>query len=949
MDQLLIYQSLRDLFSSFEVLCQSRVFAAVSQIKVVDERAAKLEYDYLLKGTCADIYIPLWASACQGDGKILWNHTTLEVITFYARYGYQPISIDGNPPDYIGEMFRFLVYLESARRSEVPPQQDLQAAKEQLMETYLLPVLKEVSAGFGKYASQLTPLSEFLEQLVINRLDIAVKVDEAIKVSLLPCCEFAEVRRSGLNKPVELSGPEQINTAGINNCGGICVIRPTVREGCILKIETDVLYDRPDLKACVKGRGYHKTFLNSERIRYPMKRVGERGAGTFERISWDEAVSLLTAEWRRIRASYGEASRYVMYATGVTGIMNPKSLIKRLLSLDGGFLDYYNSYSSACARFITPYIYGTADSGNSMADLLNTKLLILWGHNPVETQFGTERRSYLNQLKKQGVKIIVIDPRYSDTAASYGDQWIPIRPSTDSALADALAYVIWTEGWQDQQFMDRYCIGFDEAHMPEGIPAGESYQSYLLGIADGIPKTPQWAEKICGVPARTIWELARDYALTKPACLLVGLGLQRTRNGEQTIRSTALLTCLTGNVGIPGGNAGGTGGLIEHQRLQLTDRVENPFKGEIPVFQWSKAVEQGVLFDSQTDGLTGVNRLDTNIKMIFNLAGNTLVNQHSDINKTISLLKDTSKCEFIVCSDLFFTASARYADLLLPGTSVFEGNNMVNPWSGANYFLYNNQVIEPLFECRFEWEWMKELAQNLNLYEAFTAGKPELEMWLCSAYEKLRETESELPEYSVMKQRGGWQYQKPVHYIAYENEIKDPEHYPFKTPSGKIEIFSKQLYEKNQPEQIPAIPKYVPCKEGPEDPDLERYPLQLIGWHTKRRCHSIHDNNEWMDEVETPALWIHPDDAAARNLSDGDMAEVFNDRGIIRIPVKVTRRIMAGVIALSQGGWYRPDQNGTDLRGSINVLTESDHPSPLAKGNPQHTNLAQVRRYNHQL
>ena len=136
----------------------------------------------------------------------------------------------------------------------------------------------------------------------------------------------------------------------------------------------------------------------------------------------------------------------------------------------------------------------------------------------------------------------------------------------------------------------------------------------------------------------------------------------------------------------------------------------------------------------------------------------------------------------------------------------------------------------------------------------------------------------------------------------------------------------------------------MPCPEGPEDPLKEKYPLQLIGWHTRRRAHSIHDNNEWQDEVEKPGVWIHPEDAAARGIRDGEMTEVYNDRGCIRIPAVVTQRIRQGVAAISQGGWFTPDKQGVDIRGSINVLTSTAYPTPIAKGNPQHTNLVEIRK-----
>ena len=163
----------------------------------------------------------------------------------------------------------------------------------------------------------------------------------------------------------------------------------------------------------------------------------------------------------------------------------------------------------------------------------------------------------------------------------------------------------------------------------------------------------------------------------------------------------------------------------------------------------------------------------------------------------------------------------------------------------------------------------------------------------------------------------------------------------FSTPSGKIEIFSKRIYDLPK-KNIPAIPSYVPAAEGYEDQLRKKYPLQLIGWHTKRRCHTIHDNNPWMEEIEPQRLWISPADAKKRGIRDGCAVEVFNDRGSIRIPAKVTDRIIDGVVAIPEGAWYTPGADGIDKRGSINVLT-SARPTPFAKGNGQHTNLVDVR------
>lgn len=741
---------------------------------------------------------------------------------------------------------------------------------------------------------------------------------------------------------------EIIRTTGRNNCGGRCVICVHMKNGKIDHLSTERPCDVPEgeipLTACVRGMNYHKTFLSEERLRYPMKRTGKRGEGKFERISWTEAVDTIASEWIRIRDTYGVGSRYVNYATGISALNRGNSLAKRLLNLDGGFLDYYNSYSTACIRQATSILYGTNKSGHNPEDWLNSNLIILWGHNPEETKFDSQTMPILIKAKKKGIPIIVIDPRKNDTVIRFQAEWIPIRPATDSALADAMAWVIMEEHLQDQAFLDRCCIGFDKEHMPQGVDPSECYLSYLHGEKDGIEKTPEWAEQITGVPADTIRSLARRYALAKPAVLMQGYGPQRNASGEQSTRGGILLACMTGNIGISGGWASGIADWEEHKNPSWP-KVENRYNRQIPVYLWTDAVLHGHDMN-QLDGVQWIDgskepvSLNSDIKMILNLAGNCLINQHGDINRTAQILQDESKCEFIVCSDLFMTSSAKFADILLPGISMFECENITMPWMYTHFLGFNNQVIEPLYEGRFEYDWLAEVAERLGLKEAFTCGRTSSE-WLEYLYNDLRKTETELPDYSTFKEQALFRYSpKPIH-PAFEAECRDPKLHPFPTKSGKIEIFSETIYRTEFKEFVPAIPRYVLPMEGPQDPLAKTYPLQLIGWHTKRRCHSIHDNNLAMHKLDPQTLWMNPEDAAVRSLKEGDLIEVFNDRGRIRMPLHVTDRIMKGVTAISQGAWYRPDADGTDTAGSINVLT-SLHPTPYAHGNAQHTNLVEV-------
>lgn len=728
---------------------------------------------------------------------------------------------------------------------------------------------------------------------------------------------------------------------GRGNCGGRCIIRSHVRDGCVLSLSTDESDGSdglPVLKACSKGHAYRKNFLTPKRLRYPMKRVGERGEGKFVRISWEEAVDTIAEQTRRIRETYGAGARYINYASGINAVLRGNVFAKRLLALDGGFLDYYNTYSAACTEQTTPYIYGTGQAGSTINTLDHSGLILLWGFNPVESMYNGELLAELRKAKARGIPIVVIDPRYSDTAAVFATQWVGLRPTTDGALAAGMAYVMLEKHLEDREFLNRFCMGFDAGHMPEGADPKENYEDYVLGTYDHIPKNAQWASKITGVPKDTIERLAVLYATTKPAALVPGLGPQRHGNGEQTIRATAILACMTGNVGIEGGYAGASCYISQHPWPAIPV-PDNPYQGVISCFLWTDAVTRGSSMDAEHDGVRGMDRLKAPVKLIYNLAGNTLINQHSDCNATDRILRDTTQCEFIVVSDLFMTPSARYADILLPGASMFETCNLNLPWREGNFLLCSSQAIEPFCESRVEYDWLKEVADRLSVGEAFREGHETSEDWQEALYEAIRPLEPELPDYEEFRRNGGHKYRHQPRKWAFEEQVRDFAHHPFPTPSGKIEIYSPRL---KQLGAVPPIPIYVPSFEGPEDPTVEKYPIQLIGWHNKFHTHSVFDNNEWMEDIDSHVLWMHPEDAAQRKIEEGDLVAVVNDRGEIRIPVHITGRIVKGVAAMPQGGWFRTEQNGVDRR-CINTITTL-RPTPLAKGNPQHSNLVQIRR-----
>lgn len=737
-----------------------------------------------------------------------------------------------------------------------------------------------------------------------------------------------------------------VPTASHNNCGSRCVIRLRIQNGKIIGLSTDSCKDssmNPQIRSCVRGHSYLDTFLSPERILYPMKRVGKRGEGRFMRISWGEAIHTIAHEMTRIKETYGPQARYCNYATGYEMCAaSPSVMIRRLLAMDGGYLGYYNNYSCSPSALSARLMYGTIFTGNSRNDYVNSKLILLWGFNPAETFGGGNTMHCLLQAKQAGAKIIVIDSRFSDTAAALADQWIAPKPTTDHALSDAMAYVIYSRQLHDDDFLHTYCLGFDSTTMPKDIPAGESYLDYLMGTKDHMKKTPAWASQITGISAEVIEALAIEYATVKPAAILEGYGPGRHAYGEQFSRGLITLACMTGNVGIPGGSAAGLG-LVQNGVNSLSEApalISNPYPGKIPCFLWTDAIDQAKDLTPER-GLREVEHLTSNIKMIFNLAGNCLINQHSNCGHTAALLSDTSKVEMIVCSDLFLTPSARYADLLLPGTSMLETENITASPARFDEFFKINPVIHPVGESRFDYDWICDVAEALGLKEAFSENKT-LHDWLTGCVTDLKNKLPDFPDFDTFTKEGVYKRNPTAHHIAFEAQIKNPQHVPFPTPSGKIEIFARSLYEQHNPNLNP-LPGYMPAWEGPDDPLIKTYPLQCIGFHTKVRTHSVHDNNKTLQALEPQSVWIHPLDAGARSIEHGDLVYVYNSRGTICLPANVTKRIRPGVTAIPQGAWYTPDQDNIDRRGCINTLT-SLRPTPIAKANAQHTNLVEIKK-----
>ncbi len=691
-----------------------------------------------------------------------------------------------------------------------------------------------------------------------------------------------------------------------------------------------------------------------------MKRVGKRGEGRFERISWEEAFDSIADNLKRIKKEYGNEAIYINYATGTLGGTVSKSWppsatpIARMMNCWGGYLNHYGDYSTGQIAVALPYLFGGSWVGsNCSSDIVNTKLIVNFGNNPAETRMSGAGVVYQHSetRKRSQAKMITIDPRMTDSTLGNNDEWVPIRPGTDAALVAGMAYVMITENLVDKAFIDRYTLGYDEDTLPESAPAGSSWVSYILGKGpDGVKKTPEWAARLTRVPATNIIRLAREIATTKPCRIEQGWGVQRSVAGEQTSRAICMLSVMTGNVGITGG---GTGARENSYSMPFASfpTLSNPVEASIPYFLWTDAIYRHHEMTDITDGIRGVKKLNQPIKFIWNYAGNCIINQHSDTGRTHEILQDDSQCEMIVVIENHMTPSARYADILLPDLTAAEQPDFAPGGSSGNmgYAIFCETAVKPLYECRSLYDMCTEISKRLGVEEAYTEGRDQ-EAWLRHIYANARKNNPNLPNFDTFREQGIVKQENPgAPHIQFKAFREDPEKHPLATPSGKIEIYSERLadiaatWKLKDDEPIRPLPEYVSSWEGHEAPHSNKYPLQMFGYHHKARTHSTYGNVDLLKDACRQEVWINPVDASARDIKDGDMLKVWNDRGEIRVPAKITERIIPGVIAMGQGSWYAPDRKGVDRGACMNTLT-TQRPSPLAKANPQHSNLVDIAK-----
>ncbi|MEA3302524.1 MAG: molybdopterin-dependent oxidoreductase [Pseudomonadota bacterium] len=759
---------------------------------------------------------------------------------------------------------------------------------------------------------------------------------------------------------------ETVVTSCAHNCGSRHMLVAHKWKDVIVRLSTDDgryqkngyfgkdTNEEPQLRACLRGRSYRQRLYSAERLLYPMMRVGERGEGKFKRVSWDEALDFVAKKMVHIKDTYGPTALLDQsYAGASYGVLHKSDQIEGLL---GRFMGMFgcrtNSWSVPSYQATTTssqWTFGTIEDGNEDDTFAESKLMIMWGWNPAYTFHGGNTFMYMRMAKQRGCKFVLIDPQYTDSAAAYDAWWIPIKPNTDAAMMAGMAHYIFDNNLQDQEFIDKFCMGMDAGTMPEWWPQSvngkENFKDYILGKYDGEAKTPEWASKICGVPAKDIIKLADMYATTKPAALKASWAAGRNAYGEQYSRMGAALQAMTGNIGKLGGCAEGVGKAWHAEAVAYPyDEYANIWFQAIKSDRWAHCVinypnvkrEEIGLWPRQdaTDGQI------PNIKGIF-WQGSDWFNQLTNINKEIEAIK---KLELVVCMDSTITPSGIWADILLPIATHFERHDTALPWYKGHYYIHRPKVIEPMGESKTDFQVFTELAYRIGGDVFGKAYNPKANRDYFNINDNVDEAylrewwEGKVMPHHInmswdeFKQRGVYKVKLDRPHVAFQDQIEKG--IPFKTPTGKIEILSSELAniedwtKTKYGYHIPSIPKWIEPFESLNHPTkTKKYPFHLISPHPRWRTHSIFNNCSWLRETYEQEVTVNASDAKRMGLTAGDTVELWNDRGKVVVPVYITERCMPGVLVLYEGVWMDLDENGVDRAGNPDFLT-LDEPSP---------------------
>lgn len=688
-----------------------------------------------------------------------------------------------------------------------------------------------------------------------------------------------------------------------HDCPDTCSTITEVRDGQAVRFYADPAHPVTEGWLCAKVRPYLERVYAPDRLLYPLRRVGPKGSDQWQQITWGEAIDEITTRWKAIIEQYGAAAILPYSYSGTLGMLQGALCDERLWNRMGvSGLD--RAICGAAAQTAVEATLGARWSPDP-ADIVHSKLVILWGHNPAST--GPHAMPLLRRAQKQGAYVVVIDPRRTLTAHS-ADEHIRPRPATDGALALGLMHVIFAEGLHDEAWLEANTVGWRE--LRERAAAYE----------------PERVAAITGVPTETIIGLARRYATTKPALIKSADGVQRHGNGGQSFRAITCLPALVGQYGVLGGGLSySTSGYV----------------------RWNSEAMGHASACPPTPRVVNMNRLgaaltgevsDPPIMSLFVYCANPVA---STPNAGLIVQGLQRNDLFTVVHEQFMTDTAQYADIVLPATTQLEQVDLHKAY-GHRYIQYNQPAIAPLGEAKSNWDMMRLLAAGMGYNEPWL--QQDAEEVIAEVLDATRATNPRLQ--GITLERLQAEGTIALHF-------DDEQYVPFAdrrfpTPSGKVELRCEAMRDHG----LDPLPDYVEPTEfqqqsrrsekraNDETTSASRLPLLiLISGASHHFVSSSMANQPSLRRKEgEPFVEINPQDAAARGIAHGDQVIVESERGWCSLRASVTEDVLPGVAVAPKGQWARLSPGGRNIN-----WTTPDTLADLAGQSTFHSNLVDIR------
>ena len=662
-----------------------------------------------------------------------------------------------------------------------------------------------------------------------------------------------------------------------------------VSDGKLRMIEPDPQNLATPEGVCLKGLSYIERVYSPDRILTPLKRTGANGK--FEKIDWESAFEILTGKLNYFRDDHGPQSILYYSGSGTKGLLNAVGM--NFWRLFGGCTTTYGDLCWPAGLEATRLTLGE-NKHNIPWDIANARLIILWGKNPAETNI--HQMYYINQAIENGAKLVVIDPRRTQSAER-ANLLVQPRPGSDGALALAIANLLIKRNGTDSRFISQFVLGFDD---------------FAALVSE---YTPEVAAEICEIPVKFIHNIA-DYIISLPPVTInAGFGMQRYTTSGQTMRAIIALLAITGNIGKPG-----AGWIFANLQSHIFDLIKDPISFYPPSQPHDKV---RISISTARLGQDILRTKNPAIKMIWVERGNP-VTQNPDTNL---VLKSFHSMEFRVVVDQFLTDTAREADLILPAKTMFEQSDVIGAYWHP-YIQLKQKVIDPPGEVKPESEIYYELARRLGYpVEKLSDSIPAPDDEAIEHFLKLKL--APFPDITLEKLKEGPIIAPNNQEIAFSDNV-------FATPSGKIELRSEQAAEMWQ---LDPLPVYQESEESLRKSTKHgaKYSLYFMTPNTMNRIHSQFNNLQLIKNFSTaPRIHIHPNDAEEANISNNDIVRVYNDRGELKMPAFLDFGLKPGCISVTNGWWIAEG-------GTVNFCS-AGRETDMGHGAAFHDNLVAVER-----